>query len=197
MRRRVAARRGLGISDMGVAPTVRRHSRSQLDGIGCCLRPPDGVMDWTAVGTVLATGAVTLGSVALKGWFDDRAGKRQVAASQLEREDEEQAKAAQLERERTEALEARRRDEASAALAEFAAILGGLEALPDNATCRDVEQTWLAGLDSPGASGSGAHLLGGSSRGDCAHDERPCRLRVSVSTSRTGTGTRRRRSYAP
>ena len=106
-------------------------------------------MDWTAVTTILATGVVTLTSVGLKGFWDDRSAKRQlIAAREAKSAELDRADAREI-RDRDAANLIARRDGATAAVTEFASILSALEVHPDYAPAIEIEQTWLT-LDSRG-----------------------------------------------
>lgn len=110
----------------------------------------DVAMDWesalsSAVGTaitIVATGAVTLLSVSLKGRFDLRQQQATIDAEnerlRIEHDRQELLSSAEQEVESNRA----RRANADRLLETLAAILEGLSVLPDDAPFEDVEERW-------------------------------------------------------
>lgn len=108
-------------------------------------------MDWTSIGTILATGLVTglvtVGSVWLKGQYDLRLESERLKA---------QAEAAKVERELDERREAENRSRneravniqaGATALAAFSVILKGLSSTPDTTSPADMEKYWNEEFD--------------------------------------------------
>ena len=126
-------------------------------------------MDWTAVGTILATGVVTLGSVWLKGRYDqnverakilsDReaandARDRQERAEREVREYAERAESVAHDREEKKHREAQGRAELTAlrqngqeVVSVVATLLNGLSALDDRTNPAEMETIWNRDCD--------------------------------------------------
>ncbi len=105
------------------------------------------MMDWTAVGTILATGGVTLGSVWLKGRFDYRA-ERERREDELAVAKEAQLRADARSVAEEEARAARARlAEGQQILSGFATILEDMRHYEDTSTPDEMEEAWSQNFD--------------------------------------------------
>lgn len=104
-------------------------------------------MDWASFWTIIATGAVTIGGVVVKGWFDGRADRRRIAAEDMraieaDRRATEQAAAAAAASVRQGDAQAGR-----AALAEFAKMLKHIQGYPSGVGADAIQSDWQTYMD--------------------------------------------------